>query len=191
MGYHGCEKEVAEGIVAGGLDFKISANQNDWLGDGVYFWEANPSKALDWANKVGCTEPAVVGAVIDLRNCLDLLNSSDQEEVETAHQDLEKIYNQYKLSGSIDRMPENSKNGSHALDCMVINFLHRSNELKNIPQYDTVRGMFLEVKPKLLYPTSAFFKDSHIQIAVRDTKASIKGVFYPPELKRKRNPKKK
>ena len=46
VGYHGCSQEIAETI----LDdyyFKLSTNTYDWLGEGAYFWEFAPYRALE------------------------------------------------------------------------------------------------------------------------------------------------
>ena len=49
-------------------DYKISQKPYDWLGHGLYFWENNYDRALDWAtqkkHRGGIKEPAVVGAVL-------------------------------------------------------------------------------------------------------------------------------
>lgn len=45
LGYHGCDEAVAEKVLAG-EDFKPSDNDYDWLGSGIYFWEANPQRGL-------------------------------------------------------------------------------------------------------------------------------------------------
>lgn len=77
LGYHGCDKQVAEALLAG-EPFKHSANDYGWLGPGVYFWEANPQRGLDFANESArrknstVKSPAVNGAIIDLGNCLDM-----------------------------------------------------------------------------------------------------------------------
>ena len=61
----------------------------DWLGPGAYFWEADPQRAWEWARdraargEIG--EPAVVGAVIDLRNCLDLIARENVALLRTAY----------------------------------------------------------------------------------------------------------
>jgi hypothetical protein len=56
----------------------------DWLGDGVYFWDHNARRAFDFASEVAkrphpsgqkIKTPAVVGAIIDLGYCLNLLDS--------------------------------------------------------------------------------------------------------------------
>ncbi len=45
VGYHGCDAAVAERVLAGKTDLKISTNAYDWLGAGVYFWEHGPQRA--------------------------------------------------------------------------------------------------------------------------------------------------
>jgi hypothetical protein len=76
LGYHGCDRAVAEALLAG-EPFKISRHAYDWLGEGVYFWENDPERGLQWAcimkaRGVPIEAPAVVGAVIDPGLCLDL-----------------------------------------------------------------------------------------------------------------------
>jgi hypothetical protein len=48
LGYHGCDVRIAEALLEGKA-FKQSLNDYDWLGPGVYFWEANPQRGLDFA----------------------------------------------------------------------------------------------------------------------------------------------
>ena len=49
LGYHGCDSEVGERVLAGEMELKPSTNPYDWLGTGIYFWENNPGRALAWA----------------------------------------------------------------------------------------------------------------------------------------------
>ena len=62
----------------GDLSLVKSDAPHDWLGRGIYFWEADKDRALEWANykkTVGlCDDPFVIGAVLDLGNCFDLLS---------------------------------------------------------------------------------------------------------------------
>jgi len=67
LGYHGCDKAIGLLAVAGKLDLIQSEKAYDWLGPGVYFWEGDPLRALDWARWKKFNEPFVVGAVIDLK----------------------------------------------------------------------------------------------------------------------------
>jgi hypothetical protein len=73
LGYHGCDKAIGLKAVAGELDLIQSERDYDWLGPGIYFWEGDPLRALEWAQLKKFDEPFVLGAVIDLRNCLDLM----------------------------------------------------------------------------------------------------------------------
>lgn len=50
LGYHGCDRKVGERLLAG-EDFRPSENEYDWLGPGVYFWESNPDRALEFAQE--------------------------------------------------------------------------------------------------------------------------------------------
>lgn len=50
LGYHGCDAAVAEQVLRG-RNFRHSNNDYDWLG-GVYFWEANPRRGLEWAREL-------------------------------------------------------------------------------------------------------------------------------------------
>ena len=58
---------------------KASQNGHDWLGFGFYFWEGNYERALDFAihppGKKQIKTPAVLGATIDLKFCLDLMDT--------------------------------------------------------------------------------------------------------------------
>ncbi len=95
LGYHGCRRSVGEKLLNGEA-FEPSENDYDWLGSGIYFWESNPVRALEWAtflkkqnNWQEDTEPFVVGAVIDLGYCLDLLTASSLSAVQSAHRNFE------------------------------------------------------------------------------------------------------
>ena len=71
LGYHGCDFGVAEELFKN-TDFASSQNDYDWLGERVYFWEANPLRAIEFAMETSkrfparIRQPYVVGAVIGL-----------------------------------------------------------------------------------------------------------------------------
>ena len=46
LGYHGCDREVAEQVLSGQSDLRLSENSYDWLGSGIYFWVDSPQRAL-------------------------------------------------------------------------------------------------------------------------------------------------
>ena len=190
LGYHGCDRAVAEQAVAGDIQLLYSDRPFDWLGPGAYFWESDPQRAEEWAKsraKNGAyDDPCVVGAVIDLRNCLDLLNRPDQDLLAVAYESLAHIHEKAGLP-----LPKNknSKRDSdndrrlRYLDCAVITHLHELADQfggEDIAPFDTVRGMFTEGEE--IYPGSAFMGQSHVQLAVRNNDC-IKGVFFPPEMK--------
>jgi hypothetical protein len=188
LAYHGCDRSVAEGLL-NNRPFRISENEYDWLGSGVYFWESNPARALHWARhlkKVArkgsakIKQPYAVGAVIDLGYCLDLISTTGIEFVKQAHSDL-----QLYLERSGSQMPTN-KGGDDLLqrylDCAVINHIHSINKRDKRKPFETVRGVFLE--GKRIYGTSGCYEKTHIQICVRDL-ANIKGVFRVPAAQMK------
>ena len=50
VAYHGCELSTARQLLEG-APFRLSANNYDWLGSGVYFWEANPFAGIEFARE--------------------------------------------------------------------------------------------------------------------------------------------
>lgn len=167
LGYHGCDPRTA-GKLLGGKPFKHSKNEYDWLGHGVYFWEANPRRALDWARNWGVRQPRAIGAVIELGNCLDLFSAAGIEAVREAYDSLRRTLHRAGLP-----LPRNSSGPDRlrrTLDCAVIE--HLCLAIK--PSYDTVRGLFREGPP--IYPSAGFYSKTHIQLCVRNP-ACIKGVF--------------
>jgi hypothetical protein len=81
-GYHSCNKEIGLKVLNGQESFRPSKNNWDWLGPGLYFWEQNPVRALEYAmdsasgkqfNKVRIKTPFVLGSSIHLSKCLNLL----------------------------------------------------------------------------------------------------------------------
>jgi hypothetical protein len=52
LGFHSCDKKTGLKIINGEEHLKPSTNDYDWLGHGIYFWEQNPSRALQYAEEV-------------------------------------------------------------------------------------------------------------------------------------------
>jgi hypothetical protein len=191
LGFHGCDESVASGIFHGKMNhLDASQNQYDWLGAGIYFWESSPARAMEYARlrrKYPASKarqikkPAVVGAVIDLGNCLDLLDSQFFEMIREGYADL----NHYMQAAGLPMPFNRPLHASHDLllrdlDCHVINTIHRTRARKNLPAFDSVRAAFIEGKP--LYPGASFFDKNHIQICVCNPHC-IKGYFRPMSLK--------
>lgn len=184
MGFHGCDKSVADDVINEGKHLDSSNNDYDWLGPGIYFWESNPLRALEWAKEHHGKEgtPAVIGAFIDLGNCLNLLDSAGLKELQESYLRLKKLYDMALIPGA--KLPKNVQSSQskeefsfvRRLDCAVINFVHKIREKNDIPAYDTVRGVFWEGKD--LYETAGFKERNHIQISVVNPRA-ILGYFRP------------
>jgi len=183
LGYHGCSKGTGEKILAGSSTLKRSENQYDWLGPGIYFWEADPLRAWEWAKwktaRDEFDEPFVVGAVIDLGNCLDLISRESLEFLKLAYGSLQEAHAKDPSLGPLPQnVPVSDMDGDillRHLDCATIRHLHAGLEdMKKWPPFDTVRGMFTEGGP--LYPGAGFATKTHVQIAVRSPH-NIKGYF--------------
>jgi hypothetical protein len=175
---------VADNLLSG-TPFNSSDNGWDWLGSGVYFWEANPKRGLEFAHLLArwrkgkaheITDPYVVGAVIELGFCLDLMSSTGIQTVASVHQD----FLAYCKEANVD--PPKNEGGEDSvfrkLDCAVINHLHKIREAGKFSPFDTVRGVFIEGGP--IYPGAGLYESTHIQICVRNL-ACIKGVFRVPD----------
>jgi hypothetical protein len=182
LAYHGCDRTIAEKLIAGAR-FVMSENDYDWLGAGIYFWEANPRRGLEFAHELqrwrktnAIKEPYVVGAAIDLGFCLDLMSSNGIQAVASMHKD----FLQYCARAGAE-VPSNSGSPDlrfRKLDCAVINHLHQVRATANLQPFDTVRGVFIE--GNRIYRDSGFFEKTHVQICVRNL-ACIKGVFRVPD----------
>ncbi len=180
LGYHGCDKDTADKLL-NNKPFQPSTNDYDWLGHGIYFWEANPDRALDWARERAASAgrtagPAVVGAIIDPGFCLDLISSNGIQAIQNVYGEYERM-----IAASGAKVPRNSGGDDHLsryLDCAVITYLHGARERDGEPPFDTVRGVFLEGSP--IYRNSGLRRKTHIQICVRNS-TMIKGVFRVPD----------
>ncbi|SFE98440.1 hypothetical protein SAMN05518672_113155 [Chitinophaga sp. CF118] len=196
IGFHGCEAEVRDILLQHPNDYKISQQPFDWLGHGLYFWENNYDRAVQWANEKkdrgSIKHPAVIGAVLHLGYCCDFL---DKRHITLLAKYFAVMQGWYKQRGKV--LPEN-KNLPHDphkdhllrnLDCAAIEFMHsrilsRAEEdlkTKGFTQYkifDSTRGVFTEGGPA--FKGAGLFEKSHIQICVRNPNC-IKGFFMPRE----------
>ena len=162
LGYHGAKAgtaaEYSKRLLLGEVgveEWKSSENEYDWLGHGIYFWEHSPERARRWAG----TDGLVIGAVIQLGNCLDLTDLRYTELLRQSHAALEESYREKNL-----HLPQNKGRELklRVLDCLVINSIPSAilNEVQ------TVRGAFEEGGEA--FPGAALKMETHIQIAVRD-----------------------
>ncbi|CAM4056803.1 hypothetical protein [Roseateles saccharophilus] len=60
LGFHGCDASVGEDVLGGHTKhLRPSNNEYDWLGSGIYFWEGNPARALEFAQQAASSSPQV------------------------------------------------------------------------------------------------------------------------------------
>lgn len=186
LGFHGCDAAVGEAILRGETPhLKPSKNDYDWLVSGIYFWEGNPARALQFAyqcaqgslsSKGTIKIPFVLGAIINLGHCLDLADSSAIEQVKEAYQNLLGMAKRDKVELPHPRIHNGIDIEAMKLNCLVFNSLHASRNAAKLSPYDTVRGLFLEGNP--IYPGAQVNEDNHIQICVCNP-ANILGYFRP------------
>lgn len=187
LGFHGCDKTLSEKILSGKKKLKSSKNDYDWLGHGIYFWENDVERALQYAKmlkkhpercKSQIDNETVIGAIIDLGFCLNLVESRNLQLLKSAYNPFVKT-----CQKSETPLPQNTPINIEKdlllrkLDCAVIEFLHET--IKHERSFDTIRGVFWEGKE--LYPNAGFKEKNHIQICVRNPNC-IKGYFNPLNL---------
>jgi hypothetical protein len=183
VGYHGCDRAIGEEVLVRGQPLKRSINPWDWLGEGIYFWEHGPERALEfarWKKRRGeITEPFVLGAYIHLGQCFDLTDTVATRQLGAFYTALTE-----RLAAAGLPLPSNEKGGpadfdlvKRFLDCAVLNFgLDRLSHTDPPVRYDTVRGVFPEGGEA--YPGSKILMKTHVQVAVRNPDC-ILGYFRP------------
>lgn len=183
LGFHGCDGKDQMNLINDPNAFKISKEDYDWLGHGMYFWENNYKRSIEWAQlklKSGnIKSPASIGAVIDLGYCLDLLDSKSIGILNRYYSILKHKANIEGLSLPKNRnhpkVPGNEKT-LRFLDCAVIEFIHSEIENAGEKAFDSVRALFIEGNQ--IYPDAGFYDKTHIQICIRNPNC-IKGLFLP------------
>lgn len=165
IGYHGTRTRTAKQLIAGG-PFSASTNDDDWLGHGVYFWEYGPQQAWWWAERRYGPDAAVVGAMIRLGTCLDLLDPSNTHLLRTAHGELEMI-----LQAAGQSLPNNANTHKYR-DCAVFNYLYKKM-VKAGFAFESSRAVFVPMRVNKgfvrLWERSGVIEGAHIQLCVRET----------------------
>jgi len=179
LAYHGCDAKVANQLLAG-EPFKPSANDFNWLGEGVYFWEYGHDRALRFAEfqkeQGKVSKPAVVGAILQLGRCFDLLDTRFTAELAQAYEHSKQLY---EATGTA--LPKNEGKTPdlklRKLDCAVLNlYLQHLDDHSSGEPLQTIRAAFEE--GDAAFPGSMIRRETHIQIAVRDPRCVL-GVFRP------------
>ena len=153
LGFHGCDISVFNSVVNGTAELSYSENSFDWLGNGIYFWEYSPDRALEYKN---------------LRLLKDNYDLFKDTQIASGF-----ILPKNKHGGSVSDLLLRD------LDCAVIEFLHQSRIELGLKPYDSVKGVFLEGDN--LYPDAGFKEKNHIQVCIRNPNC-IKGFFVPRTL---------
>lgn len=143
---------------------------------GFTFGSTGPDRALDWAEEQKergrIEQPAVVGAIIHLGRCFDLLDTRSTSYLSENFPVFEEV-----LKRAGQKLPANSPDPDSLLrrrDCAMVNFA--LSALAEQHSYQTVRGVFQE--GEFAYEGSSIRRKSHIQIAVR-ARSCILGYFIP------------
>lgn len=194
FGFHGCDESVRDRLLNQPDDIVMSKEKYDWLGHGMYFWENNYERALQWAEDKKrhgrIKSPAVIGATLFLGYCCDFLDST---YIKTLKSYFDLMVETYAAVNQI--LPENKdlRHDRHKdkilreLDCAVIEFMHSEISLKTQFDiktkgfstnkiFDSTRGVFTEGGP--VYAGAGIYEKSHIQICIRNPNC-IKGFFLP------------
>lgn len=175
IAYHGCDADVARRLLDG-EPFLTSNNAYDWLGGGIYFWEFGADRALAFAEEQvrwgRIKTPAVVGALLQLGECFDLLDTRYTIDVRDAW----PLFATGKERAG-EAVPSNTGRDLKArfADCALLNW-YLGEAARDGLCYDSVRGAFIEGDP--VFEGSAIHLESHIQICVR-TPGCVIGVFQP------------
>lgn len=164
IGYHGTTEHTALQIVNLNSPFKPSRNTDDWLGNGIYFWEHAPQQAWAWARKryAQSTRVAVLGSMIRLGTCFDLLDPENGKTLKSLHELMKR-----ELAKAGESIPRN-RNARKYLDCKTLEYAYAAFESGG-EQVQTCRGVYVPTGSEgRLWERSWLSKGTHIQLCVRD-----------------------
>lgn len=165
IGFHGCDQDTCLSLLNNPNKLIYSEKPYDWLGHGLYFWESNYERALKWAKDKArrgeIKTPAVIGAVIHLGYCLDLLDSNYIKILQEHYKVMEA---EYRILNK--EIPQNKdlRNDQHKdkiireLDCTLIEYMHqaileqiiqekKTQGFSELKIFDSARGVFTEGGP--------------------------------------------
>lgn len=185
LGFHGCDRSIGLKVLRGEQNLKSSTNPWDWLGTGIYFWEHDPELAMAYARDVASekqfakgriSEPFVLGAIIDLKKCLNTPTTGGIKILRKGYAGLVKTCKTAEVE-----LPKNIGENQRYLDSAVAESIHQFNKENEIRPFDTVRGAFPE--GGLIYDGAYLTEKNHIQVCVRNSNC-IRGYFLPRPIKR-------
>lgn len=152
IGYHGTTKELAEKII-NDREFKVSNQDEDWLGPGVYFFEDDYHQAKNFGKKARkYSEWAVVKSKIKADAVFDLIQSEDFIFFDKT----------FKLIVSRYEKINKNKIRNKVTNKVVFNMIYEHRP------YDLVRGVFTVPKGKNIKISGTKYSHSQIQLCVRN-----------------------
>lgn len=174
IGFHGTDTAAADRLVSG-EDFEPSDNADEWFGKGIYFWEHAFKQAWWWARShKKHPDPAVIGAVIRLGNCFDLLDPGNAIILRGFHDKMIEDMEAAELE-----IPINVRT-RRRLDCAMFNYMYDDCEQARKP-LDSARAVYVPTSPARRVCTGSWIsEETHIQICVRNPK-SILAVWHVRE----------
>jgi len=192
IAYHGCDVTTRDDLVSGRLKhLNHSTNQYDWLGPGAYFFEGDVERALLFAQASHrnpekrytakpIATPAVVGAVLQVQNWLDMTTQAGIKEFSLAYQAFAAGLSAAGTPIPVNRPASDTDTDViyRALDNAVFAWLHtaRASQKPPLPSFQAVRAAFHQGDK--VAPTSGFHVSTHIQISLRDNHCIV-GWFLP------------
>lgn len=174
IGFHGTDMASAERLVSG-EDFEPSDEDDEWFGKGIYFWEHAFRQAWWWARgHKKHRHPAVIGAVVRLGNCLDLIDPGNVGILRGFHA---AMIAEMNAAGTT---PPLNVRTYRRLDCALFNYMYKYLERAKQP-LDTARAVYVpSSRLKRVVPGSWISEETHIQVCVRNPR-SILAVWHVRE----------
>lgn len=203
LAYHGCDITLRDELLAGLKQLKPSNNPYDWLGPGIYFYEADPERALEHASTVSnhperflsaaaIATPAVIGVALNVSRWLDMSTRVALQEFEIAAKTCREGFASKGTPVNANRpaFEGDEDNLRRPFDKQTFTLLHGMRELEynsaikekryldaaELRPYQAVRSAFTQGKS--IAGHSEFGIKNHTQIALIDS-GCIKGYFIP------------
>jgi hypothetical protein len=182
LAYHGCDVTTRDDLVTRRIDMlDRSSNSYDWLGPGIYFFENDLRRAMNFAaasaahpgrlyTRRPIATPAAVGAVLCVRSCLDMSNQAGLNEFSLTLSAL-------RQAGTALASNDAANPLLRRLNNQVFAAMHALRATGGNDGYDIVRSAFVQGAP-LGDPHSGFNQENHIQLAVLNADAIV-GWFMP------------
>lgn len=161
--YHGCDITTRDDLISGRLKhLSHSNNQYDWLGPGAYFFEGDVERALLFAQTSHrnpsrrytakpIATPAVVGAVLQVQNWLDMTTQAGIKEFSLAYQAFADGLNEAGKPIPVNKPASDTDTDViyRALDNAVFTWLHKARESQDLPlpSFQAVRAAFHQGEP--------------------------------------------